>query len=110
MRLEHDVVDITLTHARVNGSRGHTVVLQTRNLVGHQRYKGRDHQCAGRQDESWNLEAERLTPTGRHHAEDVASMEYGIDDVTLAGSEVIVPKGTAQYRSRTVQPSGHGSP
>src|SRR5262249_8947104 len=66
--------------------------LECIDLVLHERDKWRQNQHRAGEDLGRNLEGERLTGTGWHDADAVASGEDGLDDLALAGSKRVVPE------------------
>jgi hypothetical protein len=78
---------------RVEARGRHTIALQLRDLVAHQRDQGRDHQGEAIAQQGRELIAQRLAAAGGHDGEHVLAREDRLDDVGLAGAERLETEG-----------------
>src|SRR5262249_11004570 len=86
------VATFGLVQGRVEKRSSKAEPLECIDLVLHERDKWRQNQHRAGEDLGRNLEGERLTGTGWHDADAVASGEDGLDDLALAGSKRVVPE------------------
>ena len=91
---------VPVGHARGEHRGGHAGLVQTAQLVGHQRDQRADDDHETVAGERGQLVAERLAPAGGHHDERVAPVERGRHGLALPGPEGVEPETAQQCLGR----------
>ena len=93
------LVDLGIGAHRVQRRGGDAERAELAHLVAHQRDQRRDDERQPAVEDRRQLVADRLAAAGRHDREDVLAGEDPVDDLALAGPEIVVAEHRFQRRA-----------
>ena len=99
-----DLPPLLRVKAAVEIGGGDAVLAQSLDLILHERDERRDYKRQARQQQGWQLVAQRLSTAGGHYAEAVPPGEYVVDEPLLTGTESIQAEVFAKRRDLVQDP------